>query len=180
MSIDRHGTSKVSSDKFLFFSPRRLRMSFSFQLTDCWTSFPGQKSSLRTANVNSNNRPNLEKFFHVTHSPREENSNIRAIIFLINYSLLFLVFFLFFLFCFLMKMHAQIFFDLVSDVLSPPVTSTIIFPAMSNQTWPPNLPTFTPNQRVSDKHPWLINRFTIVQRSFFILALVSQFLLGTD
>jgi len=45
---------------------------------------------------------------------------------------------------------------------------------MFNKTQSKNLPNFTRNQLLSDKHSWLIHRFTIVQRSFFILSLVSQ------
>jgi hypothetical protein len=87
-------------------------------------------------------------------------------------------------------MHARISFDLVSDVISRKImsiTKHLMLSSIFNHTWPKYLNEKTlktstnqsNNQILSDTmlttNSWIINRFTIVQRSFFILSLVSCF-----
>ncbi len=87
-------------------------------------------------------------------------------------------------------MHARISFDLVSDVISRKIMSInkrLMLSSIFNHTWPKYLNekslktsnNQSNNQILSDTmlstNSWIINRFTIVQRSFFILSLVSCF-----
>lgn len=84
-------------------------------------------------------------------------------------------------------MHARISFDLLSDVISREIMSIskrLMLSSMFNHTWPKYVheKTFkitnnqTNDQILSDNtNSWIINRFTIIQRSFFILSLVSSY-----
>lgn len=87
-------------------------------------------------------------------------------------------------------MHARISFDLLSDVICREImsiTKRLLLSSMFNHTWPKYLQdkplkisiNQTNDQISSDTmlstNSWIINRFTIVQRSFFILSLVSCF-----
>ena len=82
--------------------------------------------------------------------------------------------------------QARIFFDLLSDVITRKVMSVnkrLLFSSLINHTWPKYLHerhlkifgNYTDQHiRLSSDSSWIIHRFTIVQRSFFILSLVSS------
>jgi hypothetical protein len=109
--------------------------------------------------------------------PERRNINIRAIIFVINY-LLFSFFF----------MSARISSDLLSDVITKEIMSInkrLMLSSMFNLTWPnySNGKTFEISNNYSDyqitsdtmlsKNSWVMNRFSIIQRTVFILSIVS-------
>lgn len=93
-----------------------------------------------------------------------------------------LVFFSFSSLC----VQARIFFDLLSDVITRKVMSVnkrLLFSSVLNHTWPKYLhekhlkifDNYTDQHiRLASDSSWIIHRFTIVQRSFFILSLVSS------